>query len=256
MEMNTHDEWSRIEKLGWQLQEEGLTLLVEQDSVSQDLATGRLVPGLRSYLVIDAEGGVAAAHPTLSGVEGWVAEGRHRGLGKAAPRDATAKELVEERGSYYGAPEDNHAATADFFSTWCRRKHGATIRFDAEDVVAFNVLQKLSRAANALKDDNWRDVQGYAQNALDMPAGGRLSGRAPVGYSGVGLAGPRTEIKYEPWSTLGQLAHGAGYEALADGNGGVDLWVDGEPFLQFWSVDQAIKFLEEQEKDATWGELP
>jgi hypothetical protein len=87
---------------------------------------------------------------------------------------ASPQALVAERGSVYGAPEDNHGATADFFATWVARKYGSGTPlqlFDAEDVVAFNICQKLSRAANALKADNWLDIQGYAQNALDMAGG-------------------------------------------------------------------------------------
>jgi hypothetical protein len=100
---------------------------------------------------------------------------------QAADAD-TPRELTERRGEAYGPAEDNHQATADFFVVWLRRKYGVELRLDAEDVVTFNICQKLSRGAHRRKPDNWHDVQGYAQNALDMPGGGRLDeeGFVPV----------------------------------------------------------------------------
>lgn len=100
------------------------------------------------------------------------------------PVQLTWVQLTQERGSDYGAPEDNHSATSDFMAVWLRRKYGPTLikSLDAEDTVAFNILQKLSRQANSPKSDNWHDIQGYAQNALDMPSHGRHAPKAPPGY--------------------------------------------------------------------------
>lgn len=98
--------------------------------------------------------------------------------------DDPTRALVTDRGKLYGAPEDNHSVTADFFTVWLARKYGdkGLRRLDSEDVAVFNILQKISRAANAFKDDNWADVQGYALNARDVGRDGRSVGIAPAGY--------------------------------------------------------------------------
>ena len=77
---------------------------------------------------------------------------------------AKITETVANRGSGYGHPQDNHQLTADLWSAWLKRRLGVDISLSAEDVCALNVLQKLSRAAHATKDDTWEDVAGYAEN--------------------------------------------------------------------------------------------
>lgn len=145
------------------------------------------------YTIYESESGGRCLFTTswLSELEQWMEEFAQRaeviGLLPRAASDPV--QLTADRGSSYGAPEDNHAATADFFSVWLARKYGKSPQqLDQEDTVAFNICQKLSRAANAFKDDNWFDIQGYAQNALDMPGGGRSVGKAPPGYRPVAQA--------------------------------------------------------------------
>ena len=76
-------------------------------------------------------------------------------------------DTVRTRGKDYGHPSDNHQLTADLLSSFARRRFGLTpeqLTFTAEDVCTFNILQKLSRLAEATKDDTWLDVSGYAEN--------------------------------------------------------------------------------------------
>jgi hypothetical protein len=80
-----------------------------------------------------------------------------------------ANRLVHgDRQSGYGHPRDNHAATAELFNAYLRRKYEGTFPgLDARDVCVFNICQKLSRFANAPKRDNLVDIAGYAAN-LEM----------------------------------------------------------------------------------------
>lgn len=87
-----------------------------------------------------------------------------------APLIATT---VRERGHAYGSPGDNHQVTADLLSIWLSRRLGLDIRLSAEDVCAINVLQKLSRAAFASKDDTWLDIAGYTENVAMLPSSKR-----------------------------------------------------------------------------------
>ncbi len=76
-------------------------------------------------------------------------------------------ELTQERGRVYGPPADNHGATADMFTRWMLRR-GATV-FDPLDICAFNIIQKLSRLGETIDhEDSWRDIAGYAANALEI----------------------------------------------------------------------------------------
>lgn len=66
-----------------------------------------------------------------------------------------------DRNEAYGHPLDNHQATADLMRVFLRRKYGVDLPLEAEDVCWFNVLQKVSREANAPKHDSLVDVAGY-----------------------------------------------------------------------------------------------
>lgn len=85
----------------------------------------------------------------------------------------TAKELIEQaqvvvsgdRQRDYGHPRDNHGCTAIMWSAWLSRKYDMPIEIDAQDVCFMNVLQKVSREANASKSDNSVDIVGYVLNA-------------------------------------------------------------------------------------------
>ena len=69
------------------------------------------------------------------------------------------------RPSAYGAPPDNHGATGAMVQTYLQRRYGPAARFDALDVCAFNMLQKLSRLANTPAHlDSLVDICGYAHN--------------------------------------------------------------------------------------------
>lgn len=76
--------------------------------------------------------------------------------------------IVAERGSEYGTPSENHQVAADLLSTWATRRFGSPIKFSAEDVCAFNVIQKLGRLAFKTKDDGWLDVAGYTENVAQL----------------------------------------------------------------------------------------
>jgi hypothetical protein len=71
---------------------------------------------------------------------------------------------VRERGSAYGTPAENHQTTADMLSSWLSRRFKQPLTLTAEDVIAINVIQKISRLANVSKDDSWLDVAGYTEN--------------------------------------------------------------------------------------------
>ena len=69
------------------------------------------------------------------------------------------------RPSAYGAPPDNHGATGAMVQTYLQRRYGPAARFDALDVCAFNIVQKLSRLANTPDHhDSQVDVAGYIAN--------------------------------------------------------------------------------------------
>jgi hypothetical protein len=84
-----------------------------------------------------------------------------------------AKAIVTgDRNDSYGNPIDNHERTADFQLPWLKHrlvtKHGDgyELTHTALDVVAMNILQKLSRAVHdPTHADNWVDIAGYAANA-------------------------------------------------------------------------------------------
>lgn len=78
--------------------------------------------------------------------------------------EEAARITSADRNKDYGTPLDNHAATAAFWRLWFRRKYGIDVPVDAEDVCWCNVLQKISREANAKKRDNLVDVAGYVRN--------------------------------------------------------------------------------------------
>ena len=76
-----------------------------------------------------------------------------------------AQRVVDtDRGIDYGTPAENHGTTAALFVEWFARRHGLRIPMDAKDVCMFNILQKVSREANADKRDNLVDICGYARN--------------------------------------------------------------------------------------------
>ena len=77
----------------------------------------------------------------------------------------TAKEAVHgDRARDYGHPAVNHTCTADLFRAYLHRRYG-TAKFDAIDVCAFNILQKISRIANTPDHvDSLVDLAGYAEN--------------------------------------------------------------------------------------------
>lgn len=78
-----------------------------------------------------------------------------------------ANEAVEgARRSDYGSPRDNHGCTAEFWTSWLKRrgKLREGVQLDAYDVCYMNMLQKESRAAHSPKRDNEVDIAGYARN--------------------------------------------------------------------------------------------
>lgn len=76
-----------------------------------------------------------------------------------------AQRIVDgQRKAKYGPPEVNHAATADFFRVWVKRRYGTDVAFDSRDVCMFNILQKCSREAHVHDRDNMVDIPGYCRN--------------------------------------------------------------------------------------------
>ena len=84
----------------------------------------------------------------------------------------TAKEILQQaetivtgdRQTHYGHPSVNHGCTADLWTIYIKRVYGVDIELDARDVCWLNILQKISRDANAPKEDNIVDTIGYALN--------------------------------------------------------------------------------------------
>lgn len=65
----------------------------------------------------------------------------------------------------YGHPRVNHGCTAALMRAFLERRYGGSVAFDALDVCAFNILQKVSRLANTPNHhDSLVDICGYAEN--------------------------------------------------------------------------------------------
>lgn len=86
---------------------------------------------------------------------------------------ARTAQLVKDRGSKYGRPENNHGLTARLFSAYFNQKtisqNGGVKIFTAEDVCIFNILQKISRNAFVSNDDSYFDIVGYCENIAKLP---------------------------------------------------------------------------------------
>jgi len=68
------------------------------------------------------------------------------------------------RAADYGHPSVNHGTTAALMRAYLKRRYGEA-QFDAVDVCAFNLLQKISRLANTPDHyDSLVDIAGYAEN--------------------------------------------------------------------------------------------
>lgn len=82
-----------------------------------------------------------------------------------------AAEVVKARMGSYGPPDENHGCTAVLWGAYLERRRqacdrrGETFVLDGQDVCWLNVLQKVSREANARGGDNRLDVMGFAINA-------------------------------------------------------------------------------------------
>ena len=68
----------------------------------------------------------------------------------------------------YGTPASNHGCTAGLFTEYLSRRYNDSpfdgFELDAQDVCIFNILQKVSRLANAYHRDALVDIAGYAAN--------------------------------------------------------------------------------------------
>lgn len=78
---------------------------------------------------------------------------------------AEAKAAVDgARNRDYGPPNVNHGCTAALVEAYLQRKYGVAT-FDALDVCAFNILQKISRLAHTPDHhDSLVDICGYSRN--------------------------------------------------------------------------------------------
>lgn len=74
----------------------------------------------------------------------------------------SAIKLTEgDRNTSYGDPADNLGQTADLFNTYFSRRDSEIL--SAQDVAAFNILQKLSRLSFSPGHvDSWTDIAAYA----------------------------------------------------------------------------------------------
>lgn len=78
--------------------------------------------------------------------------------------ETASKAVHGARGRDYGTPTDNHGCTAALVRRYLERRYGSA-QFDALDVCAFNMLQKISRLANTPNHrDSLVDIAGYAEN--------------------------------------------------------------------------------------------
>lgn len=79
--------------------------------------------------------------------------------------DVAKAAVTGARNDEYGHPAINHGCTAAMVEAYLQRKYGDAAKFDALDVCAFNVLQKISRLANTPTHiDSLVDIAGYAAN--------------------------------------------------------------------------------------------
>ena len=84
-------------------------------------------------------------------------------------RDDAMLVTGDARPSAYGKPPDNHGCTGSLVQSYLRRRYGPSVQFDAVDVCAFNILQKISRLANTPSHhDSLVDIAGYAFNWGDI----------------------------------------------------------------------------------------
>ena len=89
-----------------------------------------------------------------------------------------------DRNADYGDPDENHGRTAELFGSFLRGRlltlarriypdgvpnevlyFISRVSLFGRDACMFNILQKVSREANATKRDNLVDIAGYAANA-------------------------------------------------------------------------------------------
>ena len=85
----------------------------------------------------------------------------------------SAKEIVtKDREEQYGAPEDNFATIAEFWTTYIKTKcvsPGTDINISPADVGAMMILLKTARIAGGTeKADNFIDIAGYAACAGEL----------------------------------------------------------------------------------------
>lgn len=80
---------------------------------------------------------------------------------------------VTERMASYGAPELNHGAIAEAWTTYLRRRGllSGDARLDARDHDLMMILVKVLRDAHVRKPDNVLDVAGYAACAARVGTG-------------------------------------------------------------------------------------
>ena len=90
---------------------------------------------------------------------------------KAAKLFKDAADTMEERANSYGHPINNHRAIADMFTVYLARRFNlpaGDVTVTPRDVAMLNILQKVCRDANEIKDDNIVDIVGYAGCAAEV----------------------------------------------------------------------------------------
>lgn len=84
----------------------------------------------------------------------------------------SAKEIVTKDREQYGAPEDNFATIAEFWTTYVKTKcvsPGTDVNISSADVGAMMILLKTARiAGGSEKADNFIDIAGYAACAGEL----------------------------------------------------------------------------------------
>ena len=83
-------------------------------------------------------------------------------------------DIVAERETHYGPCTMNHPRTQALWGTYLAMLPGQPT---AVDVCVLNILQKVARAVHdPAYEDNWVDIQGYAENILTLVKAGRWGG--------------------------------------------------------------------------------
>lgn len=86
-------------------------------------------------------------------------------MNRAQTLTKATETVCGDRDLQYGAPEDNFAIIATYWTTYLHGKGISVAPVHADDVAAMMVLFKMGRITtnnNSSADDTWIDIAGYA----------------------------------------------------------------------------------------------